>query len=465
MSISEALTVIIKSMAVFSALLLLGTLIRAKVKVFQNLYIPACVIGGFIGLILGPEVLDLIPFGENIMSTASALPGIFIIPILTSVPFCANFGGNGLKGGGNKVKDVLFVALLLGAAPWFQFIIGLCTNLGCSSVGVATFPTLGLDMAMGFMGGHGLAASLGSMLKAAGDPNWEVAQGLATTAATVGLIGGIVIGVGLINYAAKKGYAAKVKPGSQMPLETRIGYYDRNAQRPSLGQQTTVASSVETLSLHLAIVLLASGGGYILQKAISKTGIVALSSMATWFYGMMIMFPLWWAIRKLRLDFLFDETVKNKINGMLSDYMIVAAIMSIPLKVVASYWIPLLIECVIGLILTPIVSWYICKKYINNDWFETCLGTIGSNTGVFVTGMLLIKMADPNYETEGASNYSLGYSVLSWLTTPLISFVVVLTFTEGIIKSLGINFVLLLAYSLVAVIFCGKPKTSKKTST
>ena len=40
-----------------SFLLILGVFIKSKVKIFQNLFIPASVIGGFIGLIFGPEVL------------------------------------------------------------------------------------------------------------------------------------------------------------------------------------------------------------------------------------------------------------------------------------------------------------------------------------------------------------------------------------------------------------------------
>lgn len=40
-----------------SFLLILGVFIKSKIKVFQDLFIPASVIGGFIGLILGPEVL------------------------------------------------------------------------------------------------------------------------------------------------------------------------------------------------------------------------------------------------------------------------------------------------------------------------------------------------------------------------------------------------------------------------
>ena len=45
--------VLLKTMALVGTLLLIGTFLRAKVSLFQNLFLPACVIGGIIGLILG----------------------------------------------------------------------------------------------------------------------------------------------------------------------------------------------------------------------------------------------------------------------------------------------------------------------------------------------------------------------------------------------------------------------------
>lgn len=38
--------VLLKTMALVGTLLLIGTFLRAKVSLFQNLFLPACVIGG-----------------------------------------------------------------------------------------------------------------------------------------------------------------------------------------------------------------------------------------------------------------------------------------------------------------------------------------------------------------------------------------------------------------------------------
>lgn len=437
MTMSQSLTVLIQSLAIFSCLLLLGTFLRAKVRFFQKYFIPSCVIGGFIGLILGPNVLGLLPISDAVMSTASALPGILIVLILASTPMCtSSFGGSG------KQKDVLVLALIVCFMPFVQFALGLLVNVICTGFGIETFKTLGLDMAMGFMGGHGMAASLGSSLQAAGDMNWEVAQGMAVTTATIGMIGGIIIGTFLINAAARKGQATCIKEGKGLSREWQVGLYAKDAQRPSMGPQTTVSNSIETLSLHFGLILMASGGGYMLMKLISLLHNSMLSAMATWFYAMVVMFILWTLIRKLKLDYLFDETVKNKLTGFLSDYLIVAAILSIPVKIVASYWLPLVFECVLGLIATPILNWYLCKRLLRNNWFESSLGTLGSNTGVFVTGMLLIKMADPDLKTSALNNYSLGYTLASFVIMPIISFVIMFTYTKGALLCMLLNIVM-----------------------
>ena len=212
---SEALTVIIQSFAVFSLLLLIGCFLRAKLRLFQNLYLPACVIGGFIGLILGPNVLGIIPFSQNVMDVASALPGVLIVPVLAAVPMCMKSSGISLK----SQKDVLVITFIITGVSFLQFVLGLAVNLGYTALGGESYSTLGLELPMGFTGGHGMAGTLGNSLQTMGSPYWEVAQGMASTSATVGLIGGIIIGVALLNMAAKKGYTKVVKSAAEISKE------------------------------------------------------------------------------------------------------------------------------------------------------------------------------------------------------------------------------------------------------
>ena len=57
---SDIWTGFIKNIAFLSFLLLIATLIRSKVKFLQNFFVPNSIIAGFLGLILGTELLGVI---------------------------------------------------------------------------------------------------------------------------------------------------------------------------------------------------------------------------------------------------------------------------------------------------------------------------------------------------------------------------------------------------------------------
>ena len=59
--------------AFMSLLLVVAQFLRAKVKFFQKFYIPASVLAGVMGLLLGPQVLNVIPWSGKIGSYAYLL--------------------------------------------------------------------------------------------------------------------------------------------------------------------------------------------------------------------------------------------------------------------------------------------------------------------------------------------------------------------------------------------------------
>ena len=86
---SKLLTELLQSLSLLSVLLLIGVFLRAKIKLFQKLYLPASVIGGFIGLLISPEILGKFSnysISSEWISTYSLLPGILSIPIFAAIP-------------------------------------------------------------------------------------------------------------------------------------------------------------------------------------------------------------------------------------------------------------------------------------------------------------------------------------------------------------------------------------------
>ena len=89
----------------------------------------------------------------------------------------------------------------------------------------------------------------------------------------------------------------------------------------------------------------------------------------------------------------------------------------------------------------------ISKRFAGDYWFEKCLGPIGCCCGVFVTGMLLIKMADPDLQTPALNDYSLSYTLHNFFLIPFVPFIFAFTVSNGAMSA-G-----LLSLSLAAMFF------------
>ena len=127
------------------------------------------------------------------------------------------------------------------------------------------------------------------------------------------------------------------------------------------------------------------------------------------------MFLVWGAICKLRIDYLVDSKVKSKISGSLTEFAVVAAIGSMPIKAVLTFLVPILVMCILGYVLTVGFLWFTCKWWLKDYWFEHMIATMGMSTGVFLTGVLLLRICDPDFESPVLANYSLSYTMNSIL--------------------------------------------------
>lgn len=413
---SVLLRELLQSLALLSVFLLLGTFLRAKVKIFQKTFLPASVIGGFLLLIFGPIVLNLLPIPESWITTYSLLPGILIVPIVASVPLGLRFG----KSGSDGIKPILPLFFIMSTVAILQYIVGFAVNLAFSQFGYDLYASFGWELGLGFSGGHGTAGLLGNMLQSMNLPYWETSQGIAVTTATFGIIGGIILGMVMINWAARKGQTSILKNPSDIPENMRVGYEKDIAKQLSLGRETTLSSSIDTITFHLAIILSACGIAYIILDFVKEAEIPGLSTVSIWAYAILVMFGIWYLMRKLKLDYLVDGKVKSKIASVLTEFAVIAAVASLPVQTVMTYIVPILVMVVLGFIFTGLPLLYLSKKYIRDNWFEHMIAAFGMATGVFLTGLLLLKICDPEMESPVLGNYSLAYTVVSVIAFALL---------------------------------------------
>ena len=78
---------LLKDWQVLAALMLLGFVVREVCKPIQKLYIPTSMLAGFLGLILGPQVLGVITVPKSFSSYAGALIGLVLTCIVLGITF------------------------------------------------------------------------------------------------------------------------------------------------------------------------------------------------------------------------------------------------------------------------------------------------------------------------------------------------------------------------------------------
>ena len=416
---SQLLTQLLQALSLLSVLLLVGTFLRAKVKLFQNLYLPASVIGGFIGMIISPEIFGRFSnysISEEWIKTYSLLPGILSVPIFAAIPLGMFLNEN------KNIKSmypskVLICFGLFQCASMSQSAIGYATNMFFSKINpqLNMYRTFGYELSAGFAGGHGLAAATGKLLEGFGIPQWEIAQGVALTTATVGLIGGIVFGIIFINLAVRKNKTKIIKRiNDNADKSMEVGYNNDINKQNSLGRETFLSSSIETITFHLAIIFTVCGIAYIVLNFVKKMNIAGLNVLPVWTYSMIIMFALNFIIKKLNLVWMVDAKVKAKIMGTLSDFAIVSAMTSLPIKAIINYIAPITVMCILGFIITYLLVFPLNSFFFKEDYyFERAIISWGTLTGVLITGMTLLKICDPEYKSPALSEFSVGFSLMS----------------------------------------------------
>lgn len=421
--------------AYLSILLILGIVIKSKIKILQELFIPASVIGGTIGLFLGPDFFGkyykIIPLDWT--NDMRAIPGVLIIPILVSVPLGMEIGRK------NKIfQNAINTGGILFLITFIQLFIGYFINFIFDKIfKIKLYKSFGAELNSAFAGGHGTAGVVGRTLKELGSSYWELAQGVTVTLATVGLVIGIIFGI----FQIKRKFGNTLT--NEILLEYKDGYIKNREKQVVLGRETMLTTTVDTLAYHVAIIFAVSGLATIILNMFKKYQIPLLSKLTIWSFGMIIMFFIWKMILKLELEWSIDSKVKSKITGTLTEFAIVAAVTTIPLKGVISYIVPIVITSLVGFSITWIVIYKLSKKYFKDYHFERALAMFGTSTGVFITGLLLLRICDPKLETPVLQDYSLGFSITALLGPILIATCIQLSFSYNYFYPMGLLMVLI----------------------
>lgn len=385
------LTDVLHDFAFISLLLLISFVLRNKIKFLQKYFIPSSLIAGFLGMFLGPEVLGKIsPISIPFTSSLPQWAGVLVVVVCGTQFLGLEFG---------KInRDVMATTFLAGTLHQTQLLVGLGITFLCGKL-ISNLPfVFGFMPVWGFYGGHGNAATVGVIIQEAG--YWNDAVSVGITFATIGILSGVIGGMILINYGAKKGYTRMKMEFSSMPVSERTGYVEEG-QRAVIGAGVTSSSVLDPLAFQICIVGLVVVTGTILRNALvslspamSNFPLVGAVLICSMIFGTII--------NKTFLKRYIDKPTMNRITGTALEYMIAAAIATTSLKIFVLYAVPLVLISIAIIALNVLICFGIGRIWLKENWFETAVGLFGQVCGVLATGLMLVKVVDPKNETVAA---------------------------------------------------------------
>ncbi len=394
------------SFIILCLLLGVGHLIRMKFKLAQKLYLPSCVIAGIVGLI----ILQTANYsGMNIPASFTA--GWSKIPsLLINVVFACLFLGMKLpkmttlwKRAGTQLCYGQIVA-------WGQYVVGIGLVIFLLGKFFNLPDMFGGILPVGFEGGHGTAAGMGPVFVERG---WAAGKDFALASATMGIISAIIVGMILVNWAARRGYVTKKNTPSPFPEDDAIAVIPVD-RRPSAGKLTVSSDAIETFTLHIVVVGLAIFIGIILKQGLTFFESIIpflaqhklLSSFPLFPLCMMGGLIIQWCEDKYDKYNLIDYGITMRIQNSALDFLVVAAIATIKLDVIMAGIIPLLILVAAGILWNVFCVVYLAKRVFKDAWFERAIAEMGQSMGVTATGLLLLRVVDPDYETPAADAFA-----------------------------------------------------------
>jgi len=401
----------------FVALCLLlgaGHILRSKVKLLQKLYLPSCVVGGLLGLAIIQTFAAMDGLSESTHLINAALsqwaqPWTVLPGFLVNIVFACLFLG---------VKPPKLSSLWRRAAPqvaygqivaWGQYVVGLGLWILVLGRLFTEFPAMFAGiLPVGFEGGHGTAAGMGSVFESF---NWRPGLQFALASATFGIISAIIVGMILINWAVRRGYLHR-KVVSNRTFEDRKGIIPPD-RRAIAGKLTVSGDVIETFSLHIVVVGLAVGIGYLIKQLLvfTESSVAFLHK-----HSLLSSFPLFplcmlggLAVQILLERFdrhrIIEVGLIRRIQNTSLDFLVVAAIATIKLKIVLAGLVPLLILVAAGILWNVLCVVFLARRILPDAWFERAIAEMGQSMGVTATGLLLLRVVDPDYETAAADAF------------------------------------------------------------
>ena len=436
----------IVDLSVISILLLIATVLRARSEFVQKLLIPNALLAGFIGLIL--RFIFQRYLGVTMIDTQLGTAYVYhllnisfaALAITAPIPFRSIVTAR-LKG---PSSTGIYMSFMLCLQSFVGFLV---TIILIRTFYPDLFANFGFMMAWGFTLGPGQAASIGQGLETVG---FTHGGSIGLIFGALGFVWACFIGIPLIHWGIRKGYASFVK--SPEEICGLSGILGKGARSQSAGKLTTSSEAIDTLTLQLVLCALVYFLAYSLVGSMITASEVRGSEMGGVLWGFVFLFTALIGVQvryfmdRLKVGHVVDPGIQTRISGTCVDYMVATAVTIIPLTIAWEYAVPILLIGTIGGITTLLVTMWLTKRIWDDHHFERLILCYGTLTGTIGTGMALLRVIDPHYRSPVALHYALGM----WLT---LLFMAPLLVVQNLTVSMGNEIVLVILFAYTCFLF------------
>ena len=375
-------------------MLLAGVLLRASVPALQRMLFPGCLIGGVLGLILVSTGL----VGASTSTLENLAYHAFNVSFI-SVGLTRSPPGDRLGTGRARLKGPVWMALVQAVTFPLQAVIGGLLVILLGLAGLQLFPTFGFLVPLGFNEGPGQALSLGKVWEGFGFLN---AATIGLSFATIGYILSFFVGVPLVNRGLRRGWSGRAR--AALPRAFQRGVFARGEKGPSAGALTLHNGNTDTLAFQIALV----GLVYVITYGLvaSLAGLLPPDAgRILWgfffFFGLAVALGVRGCMGLLRVDHTIDPDVQRRVTGSAVDFLIVTTVTAIQLPVLRDYLVPVSLFALANGIATTAVVVYLGKRS-GAYALERTAAIFGTVTGTVSCGLLLLRIADPEFRTPVA---------------------------------------------------------------
>ena len=211
---------------------------------------------------------------------------------------------------------------------------------------------------------------------------------------------GIIVGIAILNLGIRKGWVSAEKAGN-LSDEDYTGILKKEHHFKFM-KAFTSDISFDPLTLHFSIVLTIMIIAYGLLNLLHR--IPLFSGFAIYVPAIIVSLVFGIIAKRTPLQQFIDNESLAHIGSLALEYLIVTAIATMKLDVIMNNAGAILTISFAGLILTTIILLILPKLWLKKSWLENGMVMFGAWTGSTATGMMLLRISDPELETDAGPN-------------------------------------------------------------